>query len=434
MLMNTAPSMSSQPRQRIAVVGAGISGLACAWLLGREHDVTLFEQASYAGGHTNTVDVTIGTVTHPVDTGFLVHNEVTYPNLIALFEHLGIATHETEMSFSVSIDRPDVEWSGSDLNTVFAQRRNLLRPAFLGMLRDILRFNKQARQYLQEVSPDTSLSELLDRHGYGRAMRDWYLLPMAAAIWSTSTKDIQSFPAHTFLVFCLNHHLLQVNGRPKWKTVVGGARTYVQAMLPDIDNLRLGQRLRGLRRSEQGVVLTFENREDEQFDAVVMACHAPQTLALLDASAAERSVLAAFRYQPNEAVLHTDITQLPRRSKTWAAWNYLSTTGVSDDCPVAVSYSINRLQPVPFEDEVIVTLNPVRAPDPAKVLARFHYEHPVLDVAAVHAQARLPGIQGLDRVWFCGAWTRYGFHEDGLVSALAVARDFGVSAPWAMPS
>lgn len=429
--MNTSHAASDQPRQRIAVVGAGIAGLACAWLLGRKHDVTLFEQASYAGGHTNTVDVTIGAVTHPVDTGFLVHNEVTYPNLIALFNHLGVVTQETEMSFSVSIERPDIEWSGSHLGTVFAQRRNLVRPAFLGMLRDILRFNKHARQYLQEVDPDTSLSELLDQHGYGRAMRDWYLLPMAAAIWSTSVKDMQRFPAHTFLVFCLNHHLLQVSGRPKWRTVVGGARTYVQAMLRDIADVRLSQRLRTLRRTAHGVVLSVENRADEPFDAVVMACHAPQTLALLDASEAEERVLEAFRYQPNEAVLHTDIGQLPRRPKTWAAWNYLSSVQVNQDRPVAVSYSINRLQPLPFEDEVIVTLNPVSAPDPAKVLARFQYEHPVLDVEAVRAQARLHEIQGLDRVWFCGAWTRYGFHEDGLVSALAVARDFGVSAPWA---
>ena len=428
-MIDSGSRADDSPR-RVAVVGAGIAGLSCAWLLAQKYQVTLFEQANYAGGHTNTVDVTLGGVTYPVDTGFLVHNAVTYPNLIALFRHLGVTTHETDMSFAVSIDRPDIEWSGTSLNTVFAQRRNLVRPAFLGMLRDILRFNKHARQYVQDVTPDMSLGQLLDRHGYGDAMREWYLLPMAAAIWSTSVKDMLGFPAHTFLVFCLNHHLLQVEGRPKWRSVVGGARSYVQAMRRDIGDLRLNQPVHRVRRTEQGVAISAGQHADESFDAVVMACHAPQTLALIDAHSDEASVLGAFRYQPNEAVLHTDISQLPRRKETWAAWNYLSSGGANPERPVAVSYSLNRLQQLPFDEEIIVTLNPFRDPDPARVLGRYQYEHPVFDTAALQAQARLPAIQGRDRIWFCGAWTRYGFHEDGLVSALAVARHFGVVAPW----
>jgi len=417
-------------RQRIAVVGAGIAGLASAWLLGRDHDVTLFEQADYAGGHTNTVDVTLQGVTYPVDTGFLVHNDVTYPNLIALFAHLGVKTHESDMSFSVSVDAPDMEWAGTNLGTVFAQRRNLLRPAFLGMLRDIMRFNRHARQYVDEVNEETSLGSLLDTHRYGQAMRHWYLLPMAAAIWSTSVKDMLAFPARTFLVFCLNHHLLQVEGRPKWKTVLGGARSYVQAMLPDIADLRLSQAVTHVRRDPLGLSVSVAGRADERFDAVVMACHAPQTLSILDATPREAALLGEFRYQPNRAILHTDISLLPRRRKTWSAWNYLSSAQADATRPVAVSYSINRLQPVPFDDEVIVTLNPFRQPAPEHVLAQFDYEHPILDARAVRAQKRLHEVQGQNRVWFCGAWTRYGFHEDGLLSALTVARDFGVRPPW----
>ena len=412
------------------MVGAGISGLACAWLLGQRHDVTVFEQNAYLGGHTNTVDVTLDGMTHPVDTGFLVHNDLTYPNLIALFRHLDIQTHESDMSFSVSVQSPDIEWAGTNLSTVFAQPRNLLRPAFLGMLRDIVRFNREARGYLDTVAESTSLGELLDSRGYGRAVREWYLLPMAAAIWSTSVSDILAFPAHTFLVFCLNHHLLQIEGRPKWRTVAGGARTYVERLRAQLADVRIGQAVARVRRAPDGVWIDVAQRPSERFDAVVMATHAPQTLAMLDASVEQADVLRRFRYQPNVAVLHTDTRLLPRRRKVWAAWNYLSRGEGVSDRPVAVSYSINRLQPVPFKQEVIVTLNPYEQPDERRVLGRYLYEHPVLDVEAVRAQAALATIQGRDRVWFCGAWTRYGFHEDGLLSALNVAQGFGIAPPW----
>ena len=418
------------PGARMAVVGSGIAGLASAWLLSDRYEVTLFEAGSYFGGHSNTVDVTLEGMTHPVDTGFLVHNDLTYPNLIALFELLGVPVHESDMSFGVSLSDPDIEWAGSSLATVFAQRSNLLRPAFLGMLRDILRFNKSAQAHLTQVQADPmTLGELLERHGYGKPMRDWYLLPMAAAIWSSSVKDILQFPAQTFLQFCLNHRLLQIEGRPQWRTVLGGSRVYVQAMLPKIQQAYLNCPVTSVRRTGNEVFIVSP-RGQETFDGVVMACHAPTICSLLDLRDDERAVLGEYRYQPNQAVLHTDRTLLPRRQKVWSAWNYLSDSGQGAERPVAVSYLINRLQPLPFKTPVIVTLNSHRAPDPAKVIAQFEYDHPVMDAASVQCQQRLPSIQGQRRTWYGGAWCGYGFHEDGLRSAIAVARDMGVAIPW----
>lgn len=421
---------------RIAVVGAGIAGLASAWLLAQRYQVTLYEAGSYFGGHSNTVDVTLEGKTYPVDTGFLVHNDLTYPNLIAMFELLGVPVHQSDMSFGVSIEDPDIEWAGTNLATVFAQKSNLLRPAFLSMLRDILRFNKSAQTYLREVqaSPAT-LGELLARHGYGKPMQDWYLLPMAAAIWSSSVKDILGFPAQTFLRFCLNHRLLQIEGRPQWRTVLGGSREYVKAMLPKIQVTRLNCPVQRVRRdfSEGSDLVEIQSAHGiERFDGVVMACHAPTTCAILDLQEQEREVLSGIRYQPNAAVLHTDASLLPRRRKVWSAWNYLSegahAAGASR--PVAVSYLINKLQPLPFQTPVVVTLNSFKAPDPQTVIAQFDYDHPVMDTTLIEAQQQLPAIQGHRRTWFCGAWCGYGFHEDGLRSAIAVANDFGVPIPW----
>jgi uncharacterized protein len=419
-----------EPGARIAVVGSGIAGLASAWFLAQRYDVTLFEAGSYFGGHSNTVDVQLEGITYPVDTGFLVHNDLTYPNLIALFEHLKVPVHESDMSFGVSLRDPDLEWAGTNLDTVFAQRSNLVRPAFLGMLRDIMRFNGHARQYLEQVREHpVTLGELLLEHGYGRAMQDWYLLPMAAAIWSSSVKDILGFPAHTFLTFCLNHRLLQIQDRPQWRTVLGGSRVYVQAMLPRIQQTRLNSPVHSVKRTPTGVEIQSRHGH-EQFDAVVMACHAPTTCQLLDLNDDEMAVLSGFRYQPNTAVLHTDVSLLPRRHKVWSAWNYLSEPGDGLERPVAVSYLINRLQPLPFKTPVVVTLNSHRAADPAHVLQTFEYDHPVMDTAAIDGQRQLPSIQGKRRTWFCGAWCGYGFHEDGLRSAIAVAQDFGVPIAW----
>jgi len=415
---------------RIAVIGAGISGLASAWLLRDHSRVSLFEAGAYFGGHSNTVDVSIEGLTHPVDTGFLVHNDLTYPNLIQLFAHLNIPVHSSDMSFGVSIQEPDIEWAGSSLGTVFAQRSNMFKPKFLIMLRDILRFNRSAQHYL-ELTRDqpVTLGELLDRERFGQPMRDWYLLPMAAAIWSSSVKDILGFPAATFLAFCLNHRLLQIENRPQWKTVVGGSREYVKAMIGQLSDARVNCSVHRVQREGDHVVIRSAQGV-EHFDAVIFACHAPTALALLDANEAEREVLQGFRYQPNKAVLHLDTALLPRRKKVWSAWNYMSSRGEGAQRPVAVSYLLNQLQPLPFQSPVIVTLNPNQEPNPDLVLRTFDYEHPVMNLEAEHAQRLLPNIQGRNRAWFCGAWSGYGFHEDGLKSALRVVKDFDVDIPW----
>ncbi|WP_405051516.1 NAD(P)/FAD-dependent oxidoreductase [Silvimonas sp.] len=420
-------------RQRIAVIGAGISGLASAWLLARDHAVTVFEAGHYAGGHTNTVDVTLNGVTHPVDTGFLVFNDRTYPNLIALFEQLGVRSQPSDMSFGVSLDGGRLEWAGSNLDTVFAQRKNLVSPRFLGMLRDILRFNRESARNLEVTRANgISLEQLLVQGGYGTAFRDDYLLPMAAAIWSSATDDILKFPAATFLQFCINHGLLQIENRPQWRSVMGGGREYVRKLCEALADLRLRTPVLEVVRSADSVKVRFRHG-DEFFDAVVFATHAPTTLQLLSdgASAGERALLSAVRYQPNVALLHTDTSLLPKRQKVWSAWNYLGGASVNGHRPVCVSYLLNQLQPLPFTDPVIVTLNPISEPAPDKLLARFEYEHPLLDQNAVTAQTLLPQLQGENRTWFAGAWTGYGFHEDGLKSALRVAADFAAQPAWA---
>lgn len=425
-----------QRKQRIAVVGAGISGLASAWLLSRTHDVTLFEAGAYLGGHTNTVDVTLEGKTHPVDTGFLVFNEKTYPNLIAMFALLGVDSVETEMSFAVSLEQPDLEWAGSNLATVFGQKRNLIRPQFWSMLSDILRFNRESTAWLLS-HPDNrrSLRDFLVEGRYSAAFADWYLLPMAAAIWSCPTGQMLDMPLATFIRFCQNHGLLQVFDRPMWRTVRGGGRQYVQKIAAHLDDVRLACPVKAVSREADGLRVTHAEGS-EHFDQVVMACHSDQTLAILGftASDAQRAVLSAIRYQPNRAVLHTDRALLPRDEKLWSAWNYFAAQGApgaeANDQPVGVSYLINKLQPLPFTRPVVVTLNPAREPDPAQVIAEFDYAHPIFDGPAIAAQHKLAEIQGENGIWLAGAWGSYGFHEDGLKSALRVVNGLGVKAPW----
>jgi len=419
-------------KQRIAVVGAGISGLACAWLLSRQHDVTLFEAGSYLGGHSNTVDVTLEGKTHPVDTGFLVFNEKTYPNLIAMFAQLGVASVETEMSFAVSLENPDLEWAGSSLATVFGQKRNLLRPSFWSMLSDILRFNRESTAWLA-THPDNerSLQDFLEAGRYSSAFADWYLLPMAAAIWSCPTGLMRDMPLATFIRFCQNHGLLQVFDRPMWRTVLGGSREYVRKIAERLDDIRLTCPVNAVTRDGEQLRVTHA-QGSELFDQVVMACHSDQSLAILGftASDGQRDVLAAIRYQPNRAVLHTDPALLPRDEKLWSAWNYFAGQGDPGEQPVGVSYLINKLQPLPFKTPVVVTLNPAREPDPAKVLAEFDYAHPIFDGPAIAAQQKLAEVQGENGIWLAGAWGSYGFHEDGLKSALRVVNGMGIKAPW----
>jgi predicted NAD/FAD-binding protein len=430
--------------RRVAIVGSGISGLGVAHALAGQAQVTLFEAGPWFGGHTHTVDVTLpgpdgAPLTHGVDTGFLVFNERTYPNLIRLFAELGVSTAASDMSFSVQVHAArggaGLEWSGCDLDTVFAQRRNLLSPRFLGMLADILRFNRAATDIArrgQDAELAEPIGEFLDRQRLGRAFRDWYFMPMIGCIWSCPTDQMLRFPIGTMIRFCHNHGLIQVADRPQWHTVRGGARQYVQRILASVSDARLATPVRSVRRVPPGQghagVIVATDAGSERFDDVVLACHSDQSLALLaDATPAERAVLGAVRYHPNRAVLHTDTAVLPQRRRAWAAWNYARAASAErEQAAVCLHYLINRLQPLPWRQPVVVSLNPdpARLPDPARVLGAWDYSHPVFDAAAVAAQRDLPAIQGDrsgTRTWFAGAWTRYGFHEDGLMSALAVA-------------
>ena len=418
--------------QRIAVVGAGISGLATAWLLSRRHEVTLFEAGSYLGGHTNTVEVTLEGKTHPVDTGFLVFNEKTYPNLIALFALLGVESVETEMSFAVSLENPDLEWAGSNLATIFGQKRNLVRRRFWSMLSDILRFNRASTAWLLSHPDDgRSLRDFLAAGRYSSAFTDWYLLPMAASIWSCPTGQMLDMPLATFIRFCQNHGLLQVFDRPLWRTLKGGGREYVSKLAAQLADVRLACPVSAVTRDADGLRVTHA-QGSERFDQVVLACHGDQSKAILGRTASEgqRALLDAIRYQPNRALLHTDPALLPRDQRLWSAWNYFAGRGEPGHQPVAVSYLINKLQPLPFKTPVVVTLNPAREPDPAKVIAGFDYAHPVFDGPAIAAQQRLAEVQGEGGIWLAGAWGSYGFHEDGLNSALRVANGLGIQAPW----
>jgi predicted NAD/FAD-binding protein len=353
---------------------------------------------------------------------------VTYPNLVRLFEHLGVATYSTDMSFSVRLPERGLEWAGASLATVFGQKRNLLRPRFWRMLRDILRFNARAGTLLAwSEARRASLAQLLDAHGYSREFRDWYLLPMAAAIWSSSPRDILRFPAATLLRFCINHRLLQINDRPQWRSIAGGGREYVRRMAESLD-VRLKHPVERVVRGPDAVEVTALGKVGS-YDAVVFATHAPDTLRMLaDADAEESNVLGGIAYQPNTAILHTDRSYLPHRKSLWSAWNY--TSRGNDQPSVCVTYLLNRLQRLPFATPLMVTLNPPSERLPQGELARFDYAHPVLDQGAIDAQGRLKSIQGRNRAWFCGAWCGYGFHEDGLKSALRVVRDFGVEPPW----
>ncbi|MBB5373431.1 NAD(P)/FAD-dependent oxidoreductase [Acidocella aromatica] len=407
-------------RRRIAVVGAGISGLACAWLLSQRHDVTLFEAEPRLGGHSHTVEVD-GV---PVDTGFIVYNEPAYPNLTALFAHLGVATRGTDMSFSVSLRDGALEYAGSNLAGLFAQPANALRPRFWAMLRDLLRFYRAAPGHAGALG-EMSLGAYLRQGDYGEAFLRDHLYPMVAAIWSCPAGAAAELPAMAFIRFCETHGLLQLANRPQWRTVRGGSREYVARLREAFQGrVRMGEEVQAVRRQADGVEL-LTSTGPWRFDDVVLACHADDAFALLaDPSPAEREVIGAFRTTRNETVLHTDQTAMPRRRAAWAAWNY---TGGKED--VAVTYWMNRLQHLPGDRQWFVTLNSPR-PLSCAVL-RQSFTHPVFDVAALRAQARLWEVQGVCRTWFCGAWWGAGFHEDGLQAGLAVAEALGgMRRPW----
>ena len=419
---------------KVAVIGSGISGLGLAHSLVRHADITLFEAGSYFGGHTHTVDVTLptpqGLVTHGIDTGFLVYNERTYPNLIALFAQLGVATAKADMSFSVQVPGATpagvLEWSGNNLSSVFAQRSNLYNPKFIKMLWHMLRFNKLCTAIAlagDEAKLAQPLGVFIAEQRFSPEFRDWYLLPMLGCIWSCPVDQMLQFPVATMIRFCHNHGLMQVTNRPQWYTVAGGARHYVDKIVAAVGDKRLNTPVQLIERDGQGVRVVTQGRA-ERFDKVVIATHAPQALSLLrDASTAEREVLGAMRTQANRAVLHIDASVLPKNRSTWAAWNYVRGDDAHPQSRVCLHYLINKLQPVPFDQPILVSLNPGRPIAREHIMGEFDYAHPVFDTAALAAQKRLRELQGMNHTYFCGAWTGYGFHEDGLKSGLAVARE-----------
>lgn len=418
----------------IGVVGGGIGGLAAAWLLDRRYRVTLLEANGYLGGHTNTLMVEDPRGAFPVDTGFMVLNHRNYPLLTALFEELGVATYPTTMSFSASLDGHRLEYAGSDLNGLFGQRSNLFNPAFLRMLADILRFNAAAKAFLARGEGSAlTLGEFLERGRYSQRLADHYLLPMAAAIWSCPTEQMRAFPFLTFARFFENHGLLDLRNRPEWHTVRGGSRVYVDCLLARMaGEVRTGTPVRRVRRLGQGVEVEVEGDERLRFDALVLACHGDQALRMIESpTPLEQELLGAFRYQKNRVYLHSDPALMPSRRRVWSSWNYLRGPGEDAAGPVTVTYWMNSLQDLPTERDIFVSLNPVQPPRPETVLAEIDYDHPVFDARAIAAQGRIGEIQGRDRLWFAGAYLGYGFHEDGLRSAVEVAASLGVSVPWA---
>ncbi len=402
---------------KIAVVGAGIAGNVAASRLAGAHEITVFEAGSHAGGHSHTHDLEIAGRRVAVDTGFIVYNERTYPRFTALLAGLGVATQESRMSFSVRDEAADLEYNGTSLNALFAQRRNLLKPSFLGMVRDILRFHREAPRLLVQPGPELPLGRFLEEGRYGQAFREHYILPMGAAIWSTTPASMFQFPARFFVRFLHNHGMLTVDDRPVWRTVTGGSARYVDRLVaPFRHRIRLGTPVESVRRLPGAVIVKPRGQEAERFDAVFLACHADQALRLLaDPSVAEQEVLGAIPFQRNEAVLHTDARLLPRRPLAHAAWNYHVLPGGQG--PVALTYHMNILQQLDLPVPLLVTLNRTEAIDPAKVLARMSYEHPLFTPRSVAAQARHREVNGALRTYYCGAWWRNGFHEDGVVSA-----------------
>jgi uncharacterized protein len=411
---------------KIAIVGSGISGLTCAYLLQRRHEVTVFEAGDWVGGHTHTVDVEVDGEHHAIDTGFIVFNDWTYPNFIRLLDRLGVASKPTEMSFSVHDPVSGTEYNGNNLNSLFAQRGNLLSPAFWGMLRDILRFNREAELDLaqQRIAADTTLGDYLQQRRYGRRFIDHYIVPMGAAIWSMSLAGMLDFPLQFFVRFFRNHGLLSVSHRPQWRVIEGGSRSYVAPLTAGFaERIRLNCPVQRVQRDASGVIV-HSPAGAEQFDRIVFACHSDQALALLASpTPAERAILGDLRYADNEVVLHSDTRLLPSRRLAWASWNYR--LGGATERPAAVTYNMNILQGIEAPRTFCVSLNQTEAIDPAQILGRYRYAHPQYSLAGMRAQERWQELHGHQHTFYCGAYWANGFHEDGVVSALRVAEAFG---------
>lgn len=419
---------------KIAIIGSGISGLTTAYYLHKQHEITVYEADTRPGGHTATVDVALGDQHYSIDTGFIVFNDWTYPNFIRLMDEIGVASRKSDMSFSVSCERTGLEFAGVDgrlalLNGLFAQRRNLLSPSYMKMLLDIVRFNRLAISdvELDRIGRDMTLRDYVKAHHLGRQFTEFYLIPMASAIWSTPIRQMYEFPMRFMLPFMYRHGLLSVSKRPKWRTIVGGSRSYIEPLSAGFtDRIRLGTPVTAVTRQDDSVLLEAAGQL-ESFDHVILACHSDQALALLkDANQVESATLSAIRYQDNEVVLHTDIDQLPANSRAWASWNYRLRQGCEDALPV-VTYDMNRLMGLDSAARFCVTLNNTPAIVPESILGRFNYAHPIFTQAGVDAQLRWNQINGTRRTWFCGAWWGKGFHEDGVVSAIRVAEALGAS-------
>ncbi|MEY3950977.1 MAG: hypothetical protein RJB21_736 [Pseudomonadota bacterium] len=425
---------------KIAVIGAGISGLGCAYALSKLENVelTIYEAGDHIGGHSNTVDLTLdtnnGPVTHGIDTGFLVFNQRTYPRLLRLFHEIDAPIAKSDMSFSVSIPNQDgknLEWAGTDLNSLFAQRDNLFNLSFLLMVKDIIRFNSLCTKLALNKKLDElnlTVGEFIKKHGFSQQFQNWYFLPMVGAIWSCPVEQMLEFPISTMIRFCHNHGLIKITDRPQWLTVSGGSREYVKRICEKIKSA--GGNFKRLKvesiKRLNNQVQVFTNESSDIYDHVVMATHSDETLQILtDPSNDEHSILGSINYQKNRAVLHTDASVLPQEKRCWAAWNYTTDTSQNiENKRVCVNYLINKLQPLPEpwnNQPVIVSLNPVIEPASETIRADIEYAHPIFDQAAITAQSKLPLIQGSNNTWFCGAWTGYGFHEDGLRSGELVA-------------
>lgn len=431
--MNIVPiGRGTGHRQKIAIIGSGVSGAAAAWALRNHADVTLYESHHRPGGHTATVDLDYDGKHITVDTGFIVFNELNYPELTALFQHLDVATHDSDMGFSLSLDDGRLEWCGSTFRSIFAQKRNVFSPGFLWMLREIMRFNRQCVADRDSgVIGQATIGEYLKARRFSNGFRDNYLVPMAAAIWSTPRVDMLAFPARSFISFFENHRLIHWD-RPTWKTVTGGSRNYLDKLLKPLgERVRLATPVETVVRDAFGVTIWAKGHEAERYDAVIFGSHSDQTLEMLgDRSPLEQRLLSAIRYRPNRVVLHRDPRLMPKRRSAWTAWNYLRNSRDAANSNVCVTYWMNRLQGIPDSMPLFVSLNPTVEPAQGTVFGEWNFDHPQFSAAAIAAQSRLHEIQGVRHSWFAGAWTGHGFHEDGLRTGLDAAQALGATIPW----